>query len=139
MERPLDGILAGFLPDSVPHRLRPQEVPADSEKVPADSGADSPVVVADGERLKGEWVGRLLRWWLSRAFPTRLPRWQSFGGVLQRRLHAREGLQVATEYGPACIQDPDHVPAWYRYLAETFGRTRISCRYWSPPARTVSI
>ncbi len=29
---------------------------------------------------------------------------------------------MATEYGPACIQDPDHVPAWYEYLAETFGQ-----------------
>jgi para-nitrobenzyl esterase len=29
---------------------------------------------------------------------------------------------VATEYGPACIQDPDHVPDWYEYLGETFGQ-----------------
>jgi len=33
----------------------------------------------------------------------------------------RQGVQPATDFGPACIQHPDHVPDWYRYLAETFG------------------
>jgi para-nitrobenzyl esterase len=37
-------------------------------------------------------------------------------------LTPREGTQQAVEYGPACIQDPDHVSSWYRFLAETFGR-----------------
>ncbi len=32
----------------------------------------------------------------------------------------RQGVQSTTEFGPACIQHPDHVPDWYRYLAETF-------------------
>ena len=93
-----------------------------SPEVPADSAAGSPVVSAEGESLQGEWVGIDSSVAVFKGIPYASPP----VGELRWRppvpSSAREGLQVATEYAAACIQDPDHVPAWYRYLAETFGQ-----------------
>ncbi len=88
----------------------------------SESEPAQPPVVAGGETAPGR-VSRIQarRSWRSRAFPTQRHRSVSFVGVHRHRSSPRGGSQPATEFGPACIQHPDHVPDWYRYLAETFG------------------
>ena len=91
-----------------------------SEEVPADSVAAPPVVSVGGEMLQGEWLGVGSPVVAFKGIPYAAP---PVGGLRWRPpapISPREGLQRATEYGPACMQHPDHVPDWYRYLAETF-------------------
>jgi para-nitrobenzyl esterase len=97
-----------------------QKAPADSGEVPAVSAAGSPVLIADGEMLQGQWGDEDQSVAVFKGIPYAAPpvgdlRWRP-----PAQYSPREGLQAASQYGPACIQDPDHVPAWYRYLAKTF-------------------
>lgn len=100
--------------------LIPLHVACSSEKVPADSVVVPPVVSVNGETLQGESLEVSPPIATFKGIPYAAP------PVGELRWHPpipiapREGLQPATEYGPACMQLPDHVPDWYRYLAETF-------------------
>ena len=79
-----------------------------------------PTVSADGETLQGVSLDTHPSVAVFKGIPYAAPP----VGELRWRPPAphspRQGVQAATEFGPACIQHPDHVPDWYRYLAETF-------------------
>ena len=97
------------------------KVPPDSREVPADSAESAPTIVAAGETLQGELVANdppvaVFKGIPFAASPVGELRWRPPAPV-----SPRVGVQSATEFGPACIQDPDHVPDWYRFIAETFG------------------
>ena len=85
-----------------------QKVPAVSGEVPAVSVDGSPVVTADGEILQGQWVNEGHSVAVFKGIPYAAPpvgdlRWRPPAPYLPH-----EGMQAASHYGPACIQDPDH-------------------------------
>ena len=86
------------------------------------SPAVAPVVVVAGETLQGSILELDPPVAVFKGIPYAAPpvgerRWRP-----PRPASPRQGLQSAVEYGPSCVQDPDHVPDWYRYLAETFNQ-----------------
>ncbi len=87
----------------------------------AESEPGPPAVTANGETLQGTLLETSPPAAVFKGIPYAAPP----VGELRWRPPApaspRQGVQPATEFGPACIQHPDHVPDWYRYLAETFG------------------
>ena len=93
------------------------------QEVPADSAAGPPTVVTvDGETLQGEISEVSSPVATFKGLPYAAPpvgerRWRPPAPI-----SPRDGVQTATEYGPACIQRPDDTPAWYRYIAETLGQ-----------------
>lgn len=91
-------------------------------EVPADSGAAPAVVTTDGETLLGAIVAGDPAVAVFKGIPYAAPpvgelRWRPPAPI-----SPREGVQAATEYGPACIQRPDDTPGWYRYIARVFGQ-----------------
>ena len=118
-----NGILSGRVSRRVlalTASLIPLHVACSSEKVPADSVVLPPVVSVNGETLQGESLEVSPPIATFKGIPYAAPpvgelRWRP-----PMPIAPREGVQPATEYGPACMQPPDHVPDWYRYLAETF-------------------
>jgi len=86
-----------------------------------ESEPGPPTVIAGGETLQGVYLNTYPPAAVFKGIPYAAPP----VGELRWRPPApaspRQGVQPATEFGPACIQHPDHVPDWYRYLAETFG------------------
>jgi para-nitrobenzyl esterase len=100
--------------------LIPLLVACGSEGELAKSGPMPPVVNVNGETLQGEFLEVSPPIAVFKGIPYAAPpkgelRWRPPAPI-----SPREGLQQATDYGPACMQPPDHVPEWYRYLAETF-------------------
>ena len=91
-------------------------------EVPGESAAGPPIVTANGEMLQGGLAGVGSSIAVFKGIPYAAAPIGEFRWRPPAPISPREGLQPATEYGPACIQDPDHVPDWYRYLAETFGQ-----------------
>lgn len=84
----------------------------------AACASEPPVVRVGGEMLQGESLGTGSPVVTFKGIPYAAPpvgelRWRPPAPITPR-----EGLQSATEYGSACMQHPDHVPDWYRYLAE---------------------
>ena len=87
---------------------------------PAVRPVGSPVLSVAGETLQGEVLSLDPPILTFKGIPYAAPpvgelRWRP-----PRPAQPRAGLQSATEYGAACMQPPDHVPAWYRYLAGVF-------------------
>ena len=80
----------------------------------------APVVVANGEKLLGGWVGQTRQIAEFKGIPFAAPpigplRWRA------PRAHApRDGQQAATTFGPACMQGSSGVD-WYVGVAEAFG------------------
>lgn len=93
-----------------------------SDVVSTDSATASPIVSVAGETLAGLYLDDETSVAVFKGIPYAAPpvgegRWHP-----PRPAVPRAGLQAATEFGSACVQDPRHVPDWYRYLAESFGR-----------------
>ena len=86
----------------------------------SESDPGPPLVTANGETLQGRFFETSPPVAFFKGIPYAAPpvgelRWRP-----PTPHSPRQGVQAATEFGPACIQHPDHVPDWYRYLAETF-------------------
>ncbi len=88
--------------------------------VPEAVISDPLVVTTDGETLRGAWIGEEGGVVVFRGVPYAAPP----VGDLRWRPPAprppREGIQAATEFGPACIQEPGNIE-FYRDIAEVFG------------------
>ena len=88
----------------------------------SDSDPSAPWVRANGETLQGRSVETDPPVAVFKGIPYAAPpvgelRWRPPAPI-----SPREGIQLATEFGSACIQRPEDVPDWYRYIAETFGQ-----------------
>lgn len=93
-----------------------REVLGESEGLPLA------VVAAAGETLQGAIVSGDPAVAVFKGIPYAAPpvgenRWRPPQATSPRR-----GTRSATEFGPACIQPREDVPAWYRYIAASFGR-----------------
>ena len=90
--------------------------------MPSVAAEEPPRVDLGGTVLEGAWVGLESKTAVFKGIPYAAPP----VGELRWRPPApaptRPGVQAATDFGPACIQDPEHTSDWYRYLAETMGQ-----------------
>lgn len=88
----------------------------------AGCGAERPQVVANGEQLAGEWADDAKSVAAFKGIPFAAAplgdrRWRA------PRPHApREGVQSATSFAPACMQD-DIIVDWYAEVAAAFGQS----------------